>query len=391
MQPSSILSYYPNYEILDDILAHGSFDTLNIFMDLKNNLQALYMQHAIINLVENTIRSKKYDTSIVSSIISFLAFHKLYAIKRKIDVNFYIFFETGRSYYHLNVSKKYKISRKIDKMPGIDKDKRDIFHQIVNKNLGLSERIFNRTPNSKVIHLKNLEADFIPYYLIKNRLVDTNPNVAQVVYSSDHDLLQCITAGENVFVYRKLGKKRRIAKKGDVVKEYLKFDIVPIPDEHYPLLMAVIGDQGDDVDGVRDIGPKRAAAIIEELVELVGGMENLYENVLEGNAIFSTPSEKIKNKFTKSVVESEEKYKTVSNNLKLVSFEILSRVFHTPKNTEIIKKREYVESVMENNEIVPEEPMTEALFKTGVLIDDELSTIYFDRRRKQGDLDQVEL
>jgi|GEM_PF-1580881 len=391
MQPSSILSYYPNYEILDDILAHGSFDTLNIFMDLKNNLQALYMQHAIINLVENTIRSKKYDTSIVSSIISFLAFHKLYAIKRKIDVNFYIFFETGRSYYHLNVSKKYKISRKIDKMPGIDKDKRDIFHQIVNKNLGLSERIFNRTPNSKVIHLKNLEADFIPYYLIKNRLVDTNPNVAQVVYSSDHDLLQCITAGENVFVYRKLGKKRRIAKKGDAVKEYLKFDIVPIPDEHYPLLMAVIGDQGDDVDGVRDIGPKRAAAIIEELVELVGGMENLYENVLEGNAIFSTPSEKIKNKFTKSVVESEEKYKTVSNNLKLVSFEILSRVFHTPKNTEIIKKREYVESVMENNEIVPEEPMTEALFKTGVLIDDELSTIYFDRRRKQGDLDQVEL
>ena len=103
----SILSYYPSYSILDEILSGGNYDSVNIYMDLKNNLQSLYMEHAIISIVEGSMRSKMVDTSIFSSILFFLAFHKLYFVKRSIrNFNFFLFFDNGGSFYHLNVSKQ---------------------------------------------------------------------------------------------------------------------------------------------------------------------------------------------------------------------------------------------------------------------------------------------
>ena len=52
------------------------------------------MEHAIVNLVESTKMSGRYDTSIFTSLMSFIAFHKLYGAKRGVSVNFYIFFES---------------------------------------------------------------------------------------------------------------------------------------------------------------------------------------------------------------------------------------------------------------------------------------------------------
>jgi len=114
MHPSSLLSYYPTYSILDEIIAINNYNTLNIFIDLKNTLQTTYMEHAIVNILENSKNLKYLDTSIFSSLIAFLSFHKMYGMKRGIDLNFIIFLESGHSYYHKNISKKYKISRRID-------------------------------------------------------------------------------------------------------------------------------------------------------------------------------------------------------------------------------------------------------------------------------------
>ena len=114
MHPSSLLSYYPTYAILDEIVSFGNYKKLNIFIDLKNALQTTYMKHAIENIIDNSKGSKHIDTSVFSSLISFLSFHKIYGVKRGIDTNFIIFFETGQSFYHKNIDKSYKISRRID-------------------------------------------------------------------------------------------------------------------------------------------------------------------------------------------------------------------------------------------------------------------------------------
>jgi len=87
----NILSYYPTYSILDEVLSSGNYKNLNFFFDLKNNLQTLYMEHEIKNLVETTLLSKRTDSTIFESVLNFLSFHKTYTVSRNINANFYIF------------------------------------------------------------------------------------------------------------------------------------------------------------------------------------------------------------------------------------------------------------------------------------------------------------
>ena len=184
MHPSSLLSYYPNYNILDEIVSYGDYKKLTIFMDLKNNLQTTYMEHAIINIIEASKKSKFKDTSIFSSVISFLGFHKIYGMKRGIDINFIIFFESGQSYYHKNISKKYKISRRIDDLYGLERADRELFYEVLHANYRLIEKVCNRLPNIKVIRLPNLEADFIPYYLLSRKKISYDGEVGYITYSN---------------------------------------------------------------------------------------------------------------------------------------------------------------------------------------------------------------
>lgn len=371
----NILSYYPTYSILDEVLQNGEYDTLNLYLDIKNNLQTLYLQHAILNIVESTIRSGFKDTSIFESIIQFLSFHKLYGLNRKLKIKFYIFFESGVSTYHLNILKKYKISRRIDDLYGLDREKRDLFFEVIQKNLLLLERAGNIMPNIKVIRLPNLEADFIPYYLISRKLVDTSKNVAHVIYSNDHDLLQCLD--DNVYVYVKSQSGKKIVKKGNALKSYLKFT-KDYPDEYLPLVMAIIGDSGDNVDGIKGIGGKTIEKILDEIINLVGGINNLYHNVIKGNPIFQTGSDKILNKNIRNIVIKEENEKIISDNLKLVSFEILSIYLDNPLTTEMNDKRKIIENVVNKNEIINIDVLREALKMNRIYFqDDFLDNIYY--------------
>ena len=376
MHPSSILSYYPTYSILDEILSYSNYDTLNLYLDLKNNLQSLYMKHAIINLVESTLMSNYINTAVFESLLSFLSFHKLYAIKRKVNVNFYIFFETGRSYYHTNISKKYKVSRMIDDLYGLEREKRELFVEIVQKNFSLIDSACNLMPNIKIIRIPNLETDFIPYYLIRNSLVNIHPSNVHVIYSNDHDLYQCVN--DNVYMFCKSGRRKKVVKKNEVMTEYLGFEN-DFPDNYLPLAMAIVGDTGDDVDGIPGIGQKRVSGILDELVQLVGGLEKLYDDVFNSRSIFQFGDTRFKNKYINQVVREEEKKGLVSNNLKLVSFELLSRALDDPSTTEMINKRERILGILSDNRQARLESMKKALEMNRVFVDkDILETIYFN-------------
>jgi len=374
MHPSSLLSYYPTYEILDEVLSYGDITHLNLYFDLKNNLQTLYLDHAIKNIVETSLMAKRMDTSIFSSIISFISYHKLYSLKRNIKINFYTFFESGVSYYHTNLNKKYKISRRVDDLYGLDKEKRELFFKIYHKNLMLIERALNRMPNNKVIRLANLEADFVPYYLIKNKLVRTESDTAHIVYSNDHDLLQTVEAGDNVFIFQKAGKIKRIVKSNEIMKIYFK---EKMPDSYFPLGCSIIGDTGDDIDGVKDIGIKRAVNILDDIVTMSNGIESLYENVFRDRDIF-THSSRNKNKYINKVVESEKNKKLISRNLKLISFELLSRYLDAPMTIEMYKKKQNLINILKASQIAPMDSMQSALDKLQVyLIEEDLYNIYY--------------
>lgn len=374
MASQTIMSYYPTYSILDEVLTSGKYDTLNLYIDIKNCLQSLYIKDVIIQIVEDTLRSKFTDSSIFESILSFISFHKVYAANRNIKINFFLFMETGRSNYHLNISKTYKISRRIDDLYGLDREKRDKFFEIVQKNFMLLEKAGNRMPNIKVIRLQGLEADFIPFFVISRKLVDTSSNVGHIVYSNDHDLLQCLR--DDVYVYVKVPKVKKIIRKNEAIKSYLKFEC---PDEYLPLVMAIIGDSGDNVDGIKGIAGKTVEKIIEEVVQLVGGIENLYQNVVKGKQIFDSSLTSHPNKYINTIIEKELAEKVISNNLKLVSFEILSRFLDDPVSTEMVEKRKIIEKVINENEFVEFEVMKGALERSRVyLTEGILDNIYYN-------------
>jgi 5'-3' exonuclease len=376
MAGPQLMSYYPTYSILDEVLTIGKYDTLNLYIDIKNNLQSLYMKDVIVEIVENTLKSNFTDSSIFEAIINFISFHKIYSANRNIKINFFIFLESGKSTYHLNVSKKYKISRRIDDLYGLDREKRDLFFSVLQKNFMLLEKACNKMPNIKVIRLPNLEADFVPYYLTTRKLVDTSKNVGHIVYSNDHDMLQCLK--DDVFIYVKVPKIKKLIKKNESLKSYLKFE-TNYPDEYLPLVMAIIGDPGDNVDGIKGIGGKTIEKIIEEVVNLVGGIQNLYQNVLKGNPIFNSDLNSHPNKYIDTIIKKELTEKVISNNLKLVSFEILSRFLDNPVSTEMNDKRKTIEKIINENEIIELQVMKGALERSRVyLTEGILDNIYYN-------------
>jgi len=368
MHPSSLLSYYPTYSVLDEIVSYNNYKNLTIFVDLKNVLQSTYMEHAIVNIVESTKKSRTVDTSIFSSLISFLSFHKIYGIKRGINTRFIIFFEMGHSYYHKNISKTYKISRAIDDLYGLDKVDRDLFFSVLQANFQLIEKACNKIPNLSVVRLSNLEADFVPYYIITRKLVENNGETGFVIYSNDHDMWQCLT--NNVFVFSKAGKNKKIIKHGKIVNEYLKREN-NIPDEYYPLVMSIIGDPGDDVTGVNGVGPKRFIDVFPDILNMVGSMNELYDKVEKGKDIFNIIPDCSSNKHLGNIVSSEIENKTISNNLKLVSFELISRFLENPKTTETLERRnELMRVITEEKKIASPEAMKKALEMNKVFIEE---------------------
>jgi len=373
MSVANLLSYYPTYSIVDEIISYKNYDTLNIFVDLKNCLQSIYMEHAIVNLIESTKMTGRFDTSIFTSLMSFIAFHKTYAAKRNIKVNFYIFFESGISYYHNNISKKYKISRRIDDLYGLDAVDREMFFEILRQNLGFIEKAYNLIPNVKVIKLLNLEADFVPYYLMTRNYVEMGDNVANITYSNDHDMFQNLS--ENSYNFVKTTQGKLIVKAGEGISRQTKKSWIG-DDEYQPLAIAVIGDPGDDVDGIKGIGGVTFLKIFPMLKEMVGTMDELNDNVLKNKPIFNT-TKKYKNKYINDILAFEQKENRISNNLKLVSFEILSKVFDDPDTTEMLGRKKRFDKIISEKCEVDKEKMRTVLEQHNVeIMEDSLDIVY---------------
>ena len=367
MHPSSLLSYYPSYAILDEITSYNNYKKLTLYLDLKNIFQTLYMEHAIVNIVETSKRSKYLDTSIFSSLMAFLSFHKIYGMKRGIDINFIIFFESGESYYHKNISKKYKISRKIDNLYGLDRVDRDLFFKVLQSNHRLIEQACNKMPYLKVIRLSHLEADFVPYYLISRKLVEYDGTRAHIIYSNDHDMLQCVAT--DVYIFSKSVKSKKIIKPGTIMETFLKRPN-DIPDIYFPLAMSILGDTGDDIDGIKGVGPVRLLKCFSEIQSMVGNMKEVYNKVKNGDDLFDFVPTKIQNKYLKMIIDAELEDKVISKNLKLISFELLSKSLDFPDKTEMIDRRNDIENIMNLNNIYPIESIKEALTKVNVTLEE---------------------
>lgn len=362
-----IINYYPNYSHLDNMVYHlidGKSNVINLFIDLKNCMQTLYMKSNAEILVENTKRDRRIDSTITSDFLNFLIFHKIYALKRNKNIRFFIFFEIGESIYHINIFKNYKLRRKIDKFPFLDADGKQILTSVLQKNLQLIKTICEKLPNIWVFCLENLEADFIPYYLIRNNLIDNGNDFINIVYSNDHDLFQTLNLSENIFQMVKTRGKIEILKRGDAINKLLGRNS-NISDDFFPLLLALLGDSGDDIPGIPGVGKVRVINILETLISTGISMEEIFDNIFQ-KGLIGIDIAKIceKNKIKYNIDE-----KILVRNLKLISFELIRRYLDDPPNTEFIERRRTIESMIRRKKYTKLEVLESALSRSQIFIE----------------------
>jgi hypothetical protein len=171
---------------------------------------------------------------------------------------------------------------------------------------------------------------------------------------------------------------KRIVKKGEIMSRYFKYE-TKYPDEYFPLAMAIVGDPGDCVDGVKGIGASRLEGALEEIVKMTNGIDNLYDNVINSKPIFVQNTEKSQNKYINMIVEKENSENLISRNLKLVCFEVLSRFLDNPSTTEMLNKKKHINDILHLNEISEYESLSRALSMNRVYLEeDSLLALYYN-------------
>jgi len=344
---SQLFSYYPKYEYLDSVVSATGRKDMNLYIDVKGCAQALFQEWAVKHILFNSEGSRQIDTSLFSAIMDFISFHKQYARKRDLNLKMYFFMESGKSNYHKTIHPEYKSHRDSGDFFGLDMEKKDLFFTVLDKNYHVTEKIANKLPDVYFIRLSRMEADFIPWYLMKHVLPKEQVDAAlNIVYSTDKDMLQCLDA-PNTYQFYKHYKTVKMISHKDIFSHWLKADLdVPDPAEWFPMALSIDGDAGDGFAGVRGVGSKTIAKVFEHVITLCGSsMDKVYERVKQKQPIFSktySPS----NKALKKIIDSED---IIVRNLKLASYKLLSDYVNGDYPTEVFEKKKQIYSIIEND------------------------------------------
>lgn len=114
----------------------------------------------------------------------------------------------------------------------------------------------------KMLRKKGFEADDIIASYAKQA---EEEGVEVVILSSDKDLMQLVS--KNVCMYDPMKKK--------IIKEQEVQEKFGVMSNRVVDVQALIGDSSDNIPGVKSVGPKTAATLIEEY----GSLDGIYENI----------------------------------------------------------------------------------------------------------------
>lgn len=363
---SQFFSYYPKYEYLDSVLSLTNRKKLNLYVDVKGCAQSLFQEWAVKHLLEHSKGTSMVDTSLFSGVLEFISFHKMYAKKRQIDLNIYFFMESGKSTYHLEVYKEYKALRGVSDMFGLDLKDREFFHQILDKNYHVIDKVVNKIPNMCFIRLNYLEADFIPQYLMDHVLSKEDvENSAHIIYSTDKDMLQCLD-NTNKFQFYRHSKNVKMLSQKDIYSHWLKKDmVVNEPAAWFPMALSIIGDSSDGFKGVDGIGPVSLIKNFEYIMTLCGrSMKNVYDNISVNKPIFD-PGYKVNDPAMQKVINGQD---VIIRNLKLGSYALLSNSLNSGFPLYMVdKKKQILETVANTYKCSGAGIMINALNKAGLM------------------------
>lgn len=338
--PSQIFPYYPKYDYLNSVMSVTRTKTLNLYVDVKGCAQGIYQTWGMNYILEQTKvlseTDSKIDITLFSSILDFVAFHKRWAKKFDIDLNMYFFFETGKSAYHHAIYDKYKDNRKISPIDCLEVSAADkkTLEQVIQTNYLVIERVLNKLPKVSCIKLEGLEADFVPYYLLKY-VFDENRrnNETHIIYSADKDLYQCIM-NDKVFQYLRLFKIHKMLGQTSLINSWLKTESlshIKNQSDWFTIVLSIIGDVSDDFKGVKGIGPKTLEKNLDKIIEYFNNdPSQMIKKIQNKEQLFGDDCSS--DKFLNKLKDNND---ILERNMKLASFELLSDLVYNKQGNYI--------------------------------------------------------
>ena len=103
--------------------------------------------------------------------------------------------------------------------------------------------------------------------LIASIINDYKKEYEIIISSSDKDFYQLISKNTKVFTYR--GKVSKLWTEEEILKKY---EFLP---HNFSTFKALVGDQSDNIKGIKGIGPKTATLLIKKF----GDINNIYKNI----------------------------------------------------------------------------------------------------------------
>ena len=345
MTTSQIINYYPKYEDLDYLVTTSGKKKINLFIDLKGCAQSIFQEWAVKLFLEQSRGCRQVDCSFFYSLLEFISYHNIYAKKRGVEFNYYIFLESGNSVYHTDVMKSYKERRHSSDLFDLDMASKELFFNILNKNYEVMDKVVNKIPKCHFIRLKYLEADFMPWYILKHAKPELQED-CNVIYSMDKDMIQCLQL-KNVYQFYRHYKKKIILTRQNAIQHLVKNENL-VADKYidsFCLLLSIIGDSTDEFDGIFGVGNVGVIKMLDALMENSDFSDKtLCQKILNKEPLFSIFSG-TNNKLLKNIFDHEEK---IIRNLKLSSYELISNYLNENINTETIAKKKHVLSILEN-------------------------------------------
>lgn len=282
--------YYINYIIeygkIYDKINHHKYKKINFFIDLQSIATGFYNKDTVLVEIGRYAESNKISNLLYNEFYNYL--ENLYNKFQKFDPYFITFYDDGYCQQNRTIFKEYKSENSTKNIVLLDDQHLQLFRDIKKYYFNKINKNFNKKI-STVYYLKEYEADFIPYYCIKNNIFDSKENdVINIILSKDKDLLQTCQFKNTyqIVTIFKRGTQSRFCEIYDdqnaISYIYKKFRPGILTSKDIALILALAGDEADGVPGIKNVGPATAIKLLESMNKNipnnVNELMNLYNN-----------------------------------------------------------------------------------------------------------------
>lgn len=258
---------YINYPLSQKEIFAKLYDKkqINIFIDLNSISKGFYNRTIILQEFNHYIDTKSISNKYIVELKEYLT--KLYDLFKSYNPKFILFYDSGIT-QNSSIDSNYKANRINSSKSYIQTDdEKQIYYLIKDYYFNRVNKLFRIKNNSTVVFLDGFETDFVPYFIIKNCLINSDSeDTLNLILSVDKDLLQtCFFKNtyQSIALYL-TSEKRFIIKLYDNINSisYITKSDSKLTSDYIPILLSLSGDKVDNIAGIYGIGPIKAEKLI---------------------------------------------------------------------------------------------------------------------------------